>query len=87
MRVFVAGATGALGIPVVRSLVAEGHEVVGLTRTPAKQHLLTDLGAHVVIGDALDAATVRSVVASSAPDAVVHALTAIPRRGPLRSTI
>src|SRR5258708_34311139 len=84
MRVFVAGATGALGVPVVRRLVADGHEVVGVTRTAPRKHIITELGARAIVGNALDAASLRSAVESLAPDAVVHALTAIPRRGPLR---
>ena len=43
MRVFVAGATGALGVPVVRLLVADGHEVVGLTRSPSRASIVTKL--------------------------------------------
>src|SRR5260370_16585849 len=55
MKVFVAGATGALGIPVVRQLVADGHEVAGLTRSPSKKHLIEDLAARAVIGDPFNA--------------------------------
>ena len=84
MRVFVAGATGALGVPLVRRLVASGHEVTGLTRSGAKAALVRDLGATPAVADALDAATLGAAVAESAPDAVVHALTALPKRGPLR---
>ena len=54
MRVFVAGATGALGVPVVRLLVADGHEVVGLTRSPSRASMVAKLGARPVIGNALD---------------------------------
>ncbi len=84
-RVFVAGATGALGRPLVRRLVDEGMAVVGLTRFPSKTELIRALGAEPVVADALDAAALTSVVLEAHPDAVVHALTAVPRRGPLRS--
>jgi len=84
MRVFVAGATGALGAPLVRTLVAAGHEVVGLTRSAAKTDFLRALGARAAVADALDAAALRAAVVETKPQAVVHALTALPPRGPLR---
>ena len=86
MRVFVAGATGALGVPVVRLLVADGHEVVALTRSPSRASIVAKLGARPVIGNALDPESINAAVLSSAPDAVIHALTAIPKRGPLRAS-
>src|ERR671931_687299 len=70
MKVFVAGATGALGLPLVRELVARKHEVIGLTRSPDKRALLEELGAQAAIADA--------------PTHVVHMLTALPKNGPLR---
>ena len=54
MKIFVAGATGALGQQLVPQLVASGHEVVGMTSTPAKQDLVRGLGARPVVADALD---------------------------------
>ncbi len=84
MRIFVAGATGALGFPVVRLLIAEGHDVVGLARTVRRTTCLEALGARVVVADALNAAALRDAVTAAHPDVVVHALTAIPSRGPLR---
>jgi 2-alkyl-3-oxoalkanoate reductase len=54
MRVFVAGAAGAIGTQLVPQLVARGHEVVGMTRTPAKRDALRALGARPVVADALD---------------------------------
>lgn len=85
LRVFVAGASGALGVPLVRQLVAQGHEVVGLTRHAAKRTLLEGLGAEAVVANALDPNALRAAVVAAQPDVVVHALTAIPRRGPLRA--
>jgi 2-alkyl-3-oxoalkanoate reductase len=77
MKVFVAGATGALGRILVPQLVAGGHEVVGLTRTPAKQDLVRSLGARPAVADALDPDAVARVVAEAEPDVIVHQLTAL----------
>jgi 2-alkyl-3-oxoalkanoate reductase len=77
MKIFVAGATGALGKRLVPQLVANGHEVVGMTRTPDKQDLLRSLGARPVVADALDADAVAHAVAEAAPDVIVHQMTAL----------
>jgi 2-alkyl-3-oxoalkanoate reductase len=77
MKVFVAGATGALGKQLVPMLVAEGHEVTGMTRTPAKRDLIRELGARPAVADALDPEAVARVVAEAEPEVVVHELTAI----------
>jgi nucleoside-diphosphate-sugar epimerase len=81
MKVFVAGATGALGRQLVPQLVANGHEVVGMTRTEAKRDLVRGLGARPVVADALDPEAVRRAVSEAAPDVIVHQLTAL--SGPL----
>jgi nucleoside-diphosphate-sugar epimerase len=78
VRVFVAGATGVIGVPVVRLLVAAGHEVAGMTRTPGKAGLLRELGAEPVVCDVYDAEALAAAVAAFAPDAVVHELTDLP---------
>jgi len=78
MKVFVAGATGALGKQLVPMLVANGHDVVGMTRTDAKRVLLRHLGAEPVVADALDADAVGRAVGEAEPDVIVHQLTAIP---------
>jgi nucleoside-diphosphate-sugar epimerase len=84
MKIFVAGATGALGRPLVAQLVKKGHEVTGMTRTESKQDLLRDLGARPVVADALDPDAVARAMAEADPDVIVHQLTAIwafnPRR-------
>jgi len=77
MKVFVAGATGALGRELVPQLVAQGHEVVGMTRSASKQDLVRDLGARPVVADALDADAVAQAVASAEPEVIVHQLTAL----------
>lgn len=77
MRVFVAGATGAIGRQLVPRLVKAGHEVTGMTRHASKQEVLRELGAVPVVADALDAEQVADAVGRARPDAVVHQLTAI----------
>jgi nucleoside-diphosphate-sugar epimerase len=77
MKVFVAGATGALGQRLVPQLVARGHEVIGMTQTESKQDLLRVLGARPVMADALDADAVARAVAEAEPDVIVHQLTAL----------
>ena len=84
MRIFVAGATGALGIPLVRQLLKEGHHVTGLTRSETRGSRLRGLGATPVVVDALDGAALRTAVQHASPEIVVHALTALPKLGPRR---
>lgn len=78
MRVFVTGATGVIGLPMVRFLVAAGHTVAGMTRTSAKAHLISDLGAQPVVCDVYDAVALREAVVEFAPDVVVNQLTDLP---------
>jgi nucleoside-diphosphate-sugar epimerase len=84
MKVFVAGATGALGRALVPQLVARGHEVVGMTRTASKQDGLRALGARPVVADALDPDAVAEAVASAEPEVIVHELTALSEKLSLR---
>jgi hypothetical protein len=77
MRVFVAGATGAIGTQLVPRLVAAGHEVHGMTRSESKQAMLDELGAVPVVADALDPDQVAEAVARAKPEVIVHQLTAI----------
>src|SRR5215211_4505339 len=77
MKVFVAGATGALGSPLVPQLVARGHDVVGMTRSASKQELVRSLGARPVVADALDPDAVAEAVESVEPEVIVHQLTAL----------
>jgi nucleoside-diphosphate-sugar epimerase len=84
VKVFVAGATGALGRQLVPQLVARGHEVVGMTKTPSKQDELRALGARPVVADALDPDAVAEAVASAEPEVIVHELTALSGKLSLR---
>jgi len=77
MKIFVAGATGALGRVLVPQLVARNHEVVGMTRSSSKQDLVRSLGARPVVADALDPDAVAQAVASAGPEVIVHQLTAL----------
>jgi nucleoside-diphosphate-sugar epimerase len=85
MKVFVAGATGALGLPLVSALVARGHDVTGLTRSQGKRSLLQNLGARAAVADVFDAPALEAAVRAAAPTHVVHMLSALPKNGPLRT--
>ena len=78
MKVFVAGATGAIGRQLVPRLVSAGHEVHGMTRSESKQAMLSRLGAVPVVADALDQEQVMAAVGQAQPEVVIHELTAIP---------
>ena len=86
MRIFIAGASGAVGQPLVRQLTEAGHEVIGMTRTPAKAARLQELGAQPVVADALDRDAVIAAVTQARPDVVVHQLTAIATMGRPKSS-
>src|SRR5262249_60664157 len=77
MRVFVTGATGALGRHLVPGLVAAGHVVTATTRTPGKVALLREAGAEPVVVDGLDRAAVIAAVRAAAPEVIVHEMTAL----------
>jgi nucleoside-diphosphate-sugar epimerase len=83
MRIFVAGATGVLGQPTVKLLVAAGHEVRGTARGEEKSQLLRSLGAEAVAVDLYDANAVKEAVAGS--EAVIHIATKIPPLMKMRS--
>lgn len=77
MRVFVAGATGAIGKQLVPLLVDAGHEVHGMTRHETKRAMLEDIGAVPVVADALDPDQVARAVGEAQPEVIVHQLTAL----------
>ncbi len=78
MRVFVAGASGAIGKPLVRRLLAAGHEVTGMTRREERAAEIRAAGAEAVVCDVFDAGALDAAVAAAKPEAVIHALTALP---------
>src|SRR6266478_5407255 len=82
MRVLLAGATGAIGRPLIRGLKQHGHRVFGLVRSAQSAEstrVLAEMDAEALIGDALDAASVRAAIARVRPDAVINELTSLPR--------
>jgi nucleoside-diphosphate-sugar epimerase len=85
MNVFVAGGTGTIGVPLVRALVQEGHQVTAMTRSPEKVPAIRALGARPAVADALDPDALARVVLEAQPTHVVHQLTALPREGITRA--
>jgi nucleoside-diphosphate-sugar epimerase len=79
MKVFVAGATGAIGRPLMSALIAAGHTVVGMTSSARGLTVLRNYGADGVMADALDAGAVTTAVARVRPDAVIEELTSLPK--------
>ena len=77
MRVFVAGAAGAVGRQLLPQLAAGGHQVTGSTRNPAKAERLRALGAEPVVVNGLDAAAVGEAVARAEPEVVIHQMTSL----------
>jgi nucleoside-diphosphate-sugar epimerase len=78
MRVFLAGASGVIGLRLVPLLVAAGHEVAGMTRSPEKVEALRDLGAEPVVCNVFDAEALRAVVVAFQPEVVLNELTDLP---------
>jgi 2-alkyl-3-oxoalkanoate reductase len=79
MRILLAGATGAIGRPLIRGLRSAGHTVFGLVRSPDSAPMLVEAGAEPVTADALDAASVAAAVSRVRPQAVINELTSLPR--------
>jgi nucleoside-diphosphate-sugar epimerase len=79
MKILVAGATGALGKQLVPRLAADGHEVVGTTRSEAKLEAIDRLGAAGIVADVLDPDQVARAVAEAEPEVIIHQLTALNR--------
>jgi nucleoside-diphosphate-sugar epimerase len=77
MKIFLAGATGAVGQALVPLLTSHGHSIVGTTRSASKVARLRELGAEAVVVDGLDREGMRAAVAAAQPDAVVHQMTAL----------
>ena len=77
MKVLLAGASGAVGTPLTRQLIAAGHQVVGITRTQANAERLRNAGAEAVVADVLDRDNLLTAVRDVRADAVMHQLTAL----------
>jgi nucleoside-diphosphate-sugar epimerase len=80
MKVFVAGASGAIGRPLVRQLVAAGHEVTGTTRREDRAAQIRTAGATAAVCDVYDLPALEGAARAASPDVVVHLLTALPQR-------
>ena len=80
MRVFVAGASGAIGLPLVARLAERGHEVTGTTREENRARRVEALGARCAICDVFDAAAVQDAVAAARPEVLIAQLTSLPER-------
>ena len=80
MRVFLAGATGVIGTPLVPQLLEAGHEVTAMTRSVLRAAQLEAAGADPVVCDVFDADGVRAAMADASPDVVIHQLTSLPPR-------
>ncbi len=77
MRVFVAGASGAIGTRLVPQLIDQGHEVIGTFRSAGNAERVRALGAKPIALDLLDARAVRKAVPETEPEAIVHQATAL----------
>jgi 2-alkyl-3-oxoalkanoate reductase len=78
VKVFLAGATGVIGRPLVRRLLEAGHDVAGTTRSPDRGRALKELGVEAVVLDARDLEALRAAVIEAAPDVVINQLTDLP---------
>lgn len=77
MRIFIAGATGAVGAPLLQLLVDAGHSVTGSTHTPEHAKEIERAGATAAVVDGLDQNAVRAAVISARPEVVIHQMTAL----------
>jgi nucleoside-diphosphate-sugar epimerase len=77
MKVFVAGASGAIGTRLVPQLIDRGHEVIGTATSPERAMRVSGLGAEAIVLDLLDPRAVREAVLTAMPDAIVHEATAL----------
>lgn len=84
MRILVAGASGALGRFLVPRLLANGHQVVGTSRSEQKAELIRSLGAQAIVADGLNAESVRRAVHTAAPEVIVHQMTSLAGLADLR---
>jgi nucleoside-diphosphate-sugar epimerase len=80
VRVFVAGASGAIGRPLIPKLIAAGHEATGMTRSQTRAEEVRATGAEVAVVDVFDADALRAAMSEASPEVVIHQLTALPKR-------
>jgi nucleoside-diphosphate-sugar epimerase len=79
VKVFVAGATGAIGRPLIKNLIHAGHTAFGMVRSQSSSAPVTEAGAEAVIADALDATSVSAAITKIRPDAIINELTSLPK--------
>jgi 2-alkyl-3-oxoalkanoate reductase len=79
MKIFVAGATGAIGRPLIKQLQALGHHITALTRSPEKARTLNEQGIEPAIADVFDADAVKAAVIRAQPEVVIEQLTSLPK--------
>src|SRR5262245_45523172 len=79
MKVLVAGATGAVGRPVISALIAAGHDVIGMTNSARGLQTLEEAGAEGVVANALDGQAVTSAMQRLRPEVVIEELTSLPK--------
>lgn len=79
MRIFVAGASGAIGVPLVRELIGAGHTVIGMAHSEAEAQQLREHGSEVALADALDASAVEAALRSAHAEIVIDQLTSLPK--------
>ena len=79
MKIFVAGATGAIGRTLIAQLLAQGHQVVALTRSLEKAQTLAEQGVELAIADVFDAEAVKAAITRTQPEVVIEQLTSLPK--------
>jgi nucleoside-diphosphate-sugar epimerase len=79
MKIFIAGGTGAIGHPLIAELLAQGHALVALTRSPEKAQALVKRGIEPAIADVFDTDAIKAAVSRAQPEVVIEQLTALPR--------
>src|SRR5262245_53397567 len=78
MKIFVAGGTGAIGRPLIAQLLARGHRLVALTRSPEKARALVEQGVEPALADVFDVEAVKAAVRGAQPEVVIEQLTSLP---------
>jgi 2-alkyl-3-oxoalkanoate reductase len=79
MKIFVAGATGAIGRTLIKQLLFKGHDVIALTRSPERARILAEQGVEPAIADVFDADAVKAAVTHTQPEVVIEQLTSLPK--------